>query len=81
MNAQWILAAPICLIGVFRFNESLKSLWVCLSLFAMFMCPVTIILLRKVDYYIAVNAHKKLHEDKRSIEMTKIMLDEVYDDF
>jgi hypothetical protein len=47
----------------------------------MFMCPVTIILLRNVDYYIAVNAHKKLHEDKRSIEMTKIMLDEVYDDF
>jgi hypothetical protein len=44
-NAYWIVAAPICLLGVFTFNESLAMLWVFLALFTMLIMPITFMLL------------------------------------
>lgn len=49
-SAYWIVAVPVCLVGVFVFNESLKSLWVCLAVFTMMITPITCMLLRAVDF-------------------------------
>ena len=49
-NAYWILAAPTVAIGVFAFDKSLKMLWVCLAIFTMLVTPVTVYLLRSIDF-------------------------------
>lgn len=77
-NAQWILAAPLCLIGVFAFDETLKMLWVCLSVFTMIVSPISFFLLRNVDYYHAVSIRNKRNEDQRSVELKKFERDEVF---
>ena len=76
LSAQWILAAPVCIIGVFCFDESLKMLWVCLSVFAMVICPITFFLLRNVDYYQAVALRKVQLAPKKAIESVKNDLDD-----
>lgn len=39
-NAYWIFAVPTVLVGVFAYDESLLSLWICLAIFTMVVAPV-----------------------------------------
>lgn len=75
-SAYWILAAPVCLIGVFTFDETLKTLWVCLAVFTMLIAPITFFLLRSIDFMQVVAARKLEDEEKSNIEMAKLEQDD-----
>lgn len=79
-SAYWIIAAPVVLIGVFVYDETLKMLWVCLAVFSMLICPIAFILLRQIDFVQVVQERKKIDNDRNTIELRDNKMYSVFDE-
>jgi Na+-driven multidrug efflux pump len=76
-GAYWLVAAPMCLVGVLYLDETLETLWVCLALFALLITPVTFALLNSIDFITLTSERKKQDEQMNNIEMVRAALDEI----